>query len=66
MTRSRPAGACEAAAALLLSAIASYGQILGPLEALNGVTLFGLTTAFLFVLIQRIWPLGSRLHGRSD
>jgi hypothetical protein len=56
-----------------LGAITSYGhaaiyledrwQMLGALEALNGVILFGLTTAFLFALIQRIWPLGSRMHG---
>jgi len=33
---------------------------------LNGMTLFGLTTAFLFTLIQKIWPLGSRVHGWRD
>ena len=59
-----------------LSAITSYGhaqifldpqwQLLGALEALNGVILFGLTTAFLFALIQKIWPLGSRVHGGRD
>jgi hypothetical protein len=59
-----------------LSAITAYGhaaiflephwQMMGALEALNGVILFGLTTAFLFALIQRIWPLGSRGHGRHD
>ena len=59
-----------------LSAITSYGhaqilldprwQMLGALEALNGVILFGLTTAFLFALIQRIWPLGSRMHVKRD
>jgi hypothetical protein len=53
-----------------LSAITSYGhanlylqarwQLMGALEALNGMLLFGLTTAFLFAIIQRIWPLGSR------
>jgi len=32
----------------------------GALEALNGMLLFGLTTAFLFALIQKVWPLGSR------
>jgi hypothetical protein len=57
-----------------LGAITSYGhaqifvdphwQMLGALEALNGVILFGLTTAFLFALIQEIWPLGSRGHHR--
>jgi hypothetical protein len=53
-----------------LSAMTSYGhanlfleeqwQLMGALEALNGVLLFGLTTAFLFALIQKVWPLGSR------
>ena len=59
-----------------LSAITSYGharifldphwQMMGALEALNGMILFGLTTAFLFGLIQKIWPLGSRVHGGRD
>jgi hypothetical protein len=59
-----------------LSAITAYGhaqifldphwQMMGALEALNGLILFGLTTAFLFVLIQRIWPLGSRVALRRD
>ena len=35
-------------------------QLMGALEALNGIILFGLTTAFLFATIQRIWPLGHR------
>jgi hypothetical protein len=57
-----------------LSAITSYGhaqifldpnwQMMGALEALNGMILFGLTTAFLFGMIQAIWPIGSRVHGR--
>jgi hypothetical protein len=33
---------------------------MGALEALNGMLSFGLTTAFLFAIIQRVWPLGSR------
>ena len=58
-----------------LSAMTSYGhaalflkdrwQLMGALEALNGMLLFGLTTAFLFAMIQRVWPLGSRDHQRS-
>jgi hypothetical protein len=57
-----------------LSAITSYGhaslfldphwQMMGALEALNGMILFGLTTAFMFGMIQAIWPIGSRVHGR--
>ena len=38
---------------------------MGALEALNGVLLFGLTTAFLFALIQKVWPLGSRGRNRE-
>ncbi len=35
-------------------------QLMGALEALNGIILFGLTTAFLFGTIQRVWPLSSK------
>jgi hypothetical protein len=52
-----------------LSAMTSYGhanldlerhwQLMGALEALNGMLLFGLTTAFLFGIIQRVWGLRS-------
>jgi hypothetical protein len=52
-----------------LSAMTSYGhanldlekhwQLMGALEALNGMLLFGLTTAFLFGIIQRVWRLQS-------
>lgn len=52
-----------------LSAMTTYGhadlylkphwQLMGTLEALNGMLLFGLTTAFLFAMIQRVWPMGS-------
>jgi hypothetical protein len=55
-----------------LSAITTYGhanitlepqwQLMGALEALNGILLFGLTTAFMFAIIQQVWPLGSRIH----
>jgi peptidoglycan biosynthesis protein MviN/MurJ (putative lipid II flippase) len=53
-----------------LSAMTTYGhanmflearwQLMGALEALDGMLLFGLTTAFLFAIMQRVWPLGSR------
>jgi hypothetical protein len=49
-----------------LNAITSYGhedlqlaprwQMLGALEALNGCIMFGLTTAFLFAVVQKAWP----------
>jgi hypothetical protein len=49
-----------------LNAMTSYGhgglileprwQLMGALESLNGWILFGLTTAFLFSVMQRAWP----------
>jgi hypothetical protein len=49
-----------------LNAMTTYGhaninlelrwQLMGSLEALNGWILFGLTTAFLFTVMQRVWP----------
>ena len=60
----------KAAMLYSLSAMTTYGhanvfleeewQMMGALEALNGMLLFGLTTAFLFAMIQRVWPLGNR------
>jgi len=51
-----------------LSAITTYGhaelylaphwRLMGALEALNGLLLFGLTTAFLYAHVQRVWPVG--------
>jgi hypothetical protein len=32
-------------------------RLMGPLEALDGWILFGLTAAFLFALIQKVWSL---------
>jgi hypothetical protein len=53
-----------------LSAMTSYGhaslflethwQMMGALESLNGMLLFGLTTAFLFAMIQKV--LAARKH----
>ena len=53
-----------------LSAITSYGhanlvlesrwQLMGAMEALNGWLLFGLTTAFLFGMIDKVWLLSRR------
>lgn len=53
-----------------LNALTSYGhseihlamhwQLMGALEALDGWILFGLSAAFLFTVIQRIWPHGSQ------
>jgi len=48
-----------------LGAMTTYGHanlfleprwhMMGTIESLNGMILFGLTTAFLFAMIQRIW-----------
>jgi hypothetical protein len=42
------------------SILADHWKMMGALEALNGMILFGLTTAFLFGMIQPLWPRGSR------
>jgi hypothetical protein len=56
-----------------LNAITSYGhtnlnleehwQLMGALEALNGWLLFGLTTAFLFGMLEKVRLLDSGGHG---
>ncbi len=50
-----------------LGAITSYGhadvdladrwRLLGAIEAVDGLILFGLTTAFLYAAIHQVWPL---------
>lgn len=45
--------------------LAGHWQLMGALEALNGMLLFGLTTAFLYGLIQRVWPVELREWGRN-
>ena len=49
-----------------LNAITTYGhdtvslgktwRLMGALEALNGLLMFGLTTAFMFFLMHHLWP----------
>jgi hypothetical protein len=61
----------KAAMLYSLSAMTSYGhaniyleprwQMMGALEALNGWILFGLTTAFLFMIFEKTWP-----HTRAE
>ena len=58
-----------------LNAMTTYGhesvslapqwQMMGALEALNGMLLFGLTTAFLFAMIQEVWPVAVRQGRRG-
>jgi hypothetical protein len=53
-----------------LNAITTYGhsnlelaphwELMGAVEALNGMLLFGLTTAFLYGMLQRVWPTEPR------
>jgi hypothetical protein len=53
-----------------LNALTSYGhtnlnlesrwQLIGAMEALNGWLLFGLTTAFLFAAIEKVWQSANR------
>ena len=40
--------------------LAAHWRLMGAIEALNGMMLFGLTTAFLFAVLQRHWPAPSR------
>jgi len=50
-----------------LGAMSAYGhadvyledrwRLLGAIEAVNGLILFGLTTAFLYAAIHEVWPL---------
>ena len=50
-----------------LGAITSYGhaqiflddrrRLLGAIEVVNGLILFGLTTAFLYTAIHEVWPI---------
>ena len=57
----------SSAALYSLSAMTAYGhasldlerhwQLMGALEALNGMLLFGLSTAALFAIIQKVWGL---------
>jgi hypothetical protein len=65
----------KAAMLYSLDALTSYGhanlhlavrwELMGALEALNGWILFGLTTAFLFTVVQKVWPL-AKADGSSD
>ena len=41
-------------------------HMISALEAVNGVLLFGISTAFLFAVIQAQWQLLSRRHQRSN
>ena len=40
-------------------------HLMGALEALNGWILFGLSTAFLYGVNQRVWRMMPELHHRT-
>lgn len=58
-----------------LNALTSYGhtnlnlesrwQLMGAMEALNGWLLFGLTTAFLFAAIEKVWQSANKESARA-
>jgi hypothetical protein len=35
-------------------------KLMGPLEGISGMLMFGLSTAFLFAVLQRAWPFPTR------
>ncbi len=46
--------------------LANHWQLMGTLEALNGMILFGLTTAFLYATFQKLRPIaGTSLDQRQ-
>ena len=40
--------------------LAPHWRLMGAIEALNGMMLFGLTTAYLFAVLQNHWPTHAR------
>jgi hypothetical protein len=40
--------------------LADHWKLMGPLEGVSGMLLFGLSTAFLFAVMQRAWPFPAR------
>jgi hypothetical protein len=47
-------------------ALPSRGQMAGALEAVNGVLLFGISTAFIFAVMQVYWSMLFRRDKRGD
>ncbi len=40
-------------------------KLMGPLEAISGMLLFGLSTAFLFAIMQRVWPFPQSMRAAT-
>jgi hypothetical protein len=38
-------------------------KLMGPLEAIGGMLVFGLSTAFLFAVMLRVWPFPQTIRG---
>ena len=51
--------ATRGASGLMLRA---HWRMLGALEAVNGMLLFGISTAYIFALMQAYWPMLLRRH----
>lgn len=43
--------------------LADHWKLMGPLEGISGMLMFGLSTAFLFAVMQRAWPFPNRPPG---
>jgi hypothetical protein len=41
-------------------------RLMGPLEAISGMLLFGLSTAFLLAVMQRVWPFPQATRAGSS
>jgi hypothetical protein len=39
-----------------------HWQLIGSLEAMDGMLLFGISTAYIFAMMQAYWPLMTRRH----
>ena len=39
-----------------------HWQLMGALEAMDGMLLFGISTAYMFAMMQAYWPLMTRRH----
>jgi hypothetical protein len=44
--------------------LSPHWQMLGAVESLDGIILIGLSTALLYGLIQRVWPIETRVASR--
>ena len=45
------------------SHLAKHWKLMGAIEAMDGLLLFGLSTAFLFAMLERIWIFQTELAG---